>query len=331
MRKLLAFALLLLPLVSGQVFYKTNSTGSAGGGSTGAQFRIIVIQDTQHMFSSGLGGTPDMMRSAVTWIVANNPAAVLIVGDVVDGHCLDTMAWDSAGVVYAPLIASGIPYVAVTGNHDGLAGQGCADIDSTFDLLFNTTDYESNDWYGGNYGGGTNAANTFSFITIPNGQKFILIGLEFFPRAAVVSWAESLLTAYPNHTGILVNHDMMWNNGWSTNGLVLYDSLKSNENLDFFFAGHFDALMNTPDESGQPHWQKSYSGGTITTMLANWQNDALGGSGIIYIVDFDTGRETVRTRAYSPHFDSLLADSIGTMWGRPTGYTLDWTPFEGHY
>ncbi|MCH7548435.1 MAG: metallophosphoesterase [Candidatus Krumholzibacteriota bacterium] len=337
---LCVFAFVCLDM-QGQLFI-AGDTYAQGGGPAGpdSTFVIMVIPDTQEMFSTGHGnnGTPQMAYDMFDWIVTQQPDFIIHVGDIVDSGCSDINGWLRADTAFQKIKNADLPFAAIPGNHDIY---GCANGDSSFNQILGPGDFVGKPYYGGHidepdaFAGTENNTNNFSFFNTQYGQQFIVIGIQENPTATQMHWADSLLVAHPNHTGIVFTHDVLFKvgttepNGWSSQGIVLYDTLKSNRNLDFIFAGHYDHRARRQD---------TFLGATITSIQINWQSDVLGGSGFVGIATFDARQNFVRITGYSAFLDSTIGnENEGTESVMPPGtftgpdvYQLTWVPKKGH-
>jgi hypothetical protein len=56
------------------------------------------------------------------------------------------------------------------------------------------------------------ASNTAHVVTI-NGRQWLILGLEFWPRDAVVTWADGLLTTHASKSAIIVTHECVTHTG----------------------------------------------------------------------------------------------------------------------
>ena len=335
----LAMCSLLALLFYGQSFVTGDGyTVNGGAQSPESTFTIMVIPDTQKMMTEVSGGTRAMVYEMYDWIVTQRPEFVIHVGDIVNNGCQDRDAWEVADTAFAKLRAAELHFAAVPGNHDV---NGCANGDSSFNLILGPANFAGRSYYGGHidepdaFGGTENNTNNFSFLDTKYGQQFIIIGIQDLPTATQLHWADSLLVAHPGHTGIVFTHDTLFKvgtiepNGWSSQGVVLYDSLKSNRNLDFIFAGHFDHRARRQD---------TFLGATITTIQMNWQSDVLGGSGFVGIAEFNAHLNYVNISAYSAFLDSSIGNELEGTPSVQTSttsigsdvYRLDWLPEKGH-
>ena len=96
-----------------------------------------------------------------------------------------------------------VPYVLVPGNHDTDATRNGL-IDSYFTPA-------TMPWITGTMADGQ-IENNFTLVDI-GPQKWLVLGLEFGPRDAVMTWADAVLKAYPNLPAIIVTHAYLYEEG----------------------------------------------------------------------------------------------------------------------
>ena len=137
--------------------------------------------------------------------------------------------------------------------------------------------------------------------------------LEYYPRQAVLDWADSVAgqAQYADHTAVLLTHsfigsaDQRWNvapdeyPGMEGNdGPEMWNELvKVNGNFEMTFNGHIggDQIGYRVDEND--------AGVDVHQMLLNSQFETNAGNGWLRVVEFLEDGQTARIRTYSPHFD----------------------------
>jgi hypothetical protein len=126
--------------------------------------------------------------------------AVLFGGDMTDDA--DTKAAEQATFISAIGNLSAIPHLAAIGNHDYNAGTRVA---TTFNADFTQAYYTGKSWWDGGFYEAGHSENSYLLRTI-GGADYIFLDLEYFPRDAVVAWADALLTTYASRTAIIMTH-----------------------------------------------------------------------------------------------------------------------------
>lgn len=114
--------------------------------------------------------------------------------------------WIRADVMKDTIQAAGIPFLAVPGNHDY---DGAGSVAENRAAGYFTTRYATQGT--GRYEDGR--GDNWYYLFSSSGQDFIVLGLEFGPRQAVVDWASALLTTYASRKAIMVTHAYMYDDG----------------------------------------------------------------------------------------------------------------------
>jgi hypothetical protein len=238
--------------------YKPNTKSDVGILSTGSDFCIAVIPDTQYYTAGVSGGTDAMFNAQVNWIVNNRVAEnikyVIHLGDVTDHGDNVALEWTKAWTALQPLetiagLTGGLPYGVAVGNHDQTPNTG-------FPLTCTTTRYNSyygrshfagRTYYGGNLdGSGSNNNDSHYDLFSGGGLDFIVIYLEYDGQntahtTTMNNWAYTLLGTYASRKGIVVTHNMVGNGDpapFSVQGQSIYTKLKTRANLVMMLGGH---------------------------------------------------------------------------------------------
>jgi hypothetical protein len=125
-----------------------------------------------------------------------------------------------------------------------------------------------------------------------------------------INWADGILKQYPDRRGIVVSHCILakqlkdqYNIGEFDGssmedelpGYRIYHSLKDNPNLFLMLCGHY-----CPDGgTGEYRRSDTYSGNTIHTVLANYQNFKNGGDGWFRILTFKPSENKIYFYTFS--------------------------------
>ncbi len=175
------------------------------------------------------------------------------------------------------------------------------------------------------------------------GRTWLVLSLEFSPRPEVVAWGNGVLTAHAHLPAILLTHAYLYSdnarydhvgrecnfgddcvnpnppganpqcwNPWcylgGADGQMLWDSLVSvHSNVHFVFSGH--VANPAPHQAGRLLSIRP-DGSVCHQIMADYQGDALGGSGYLRLVRFWPDG-TVRVRTFSPYLppeNALLTD-----------------------
>lgn len=277
---------------------------------------VVILPDTQYYASS----RPEVFTQQTTWIVAQRPlldiAAVLHVGDVVDG---DTPAQWARASASLRLLDGVVPYVLVPGNHD---------TDGNRNTRMN--DYFSRKtmpWITGTMVEGR-IENSYALLDI-GPMRWLVLGLEFGPRDSVVAWADTVLKSYPTTPAMLVTHAYLYHDGTrydaaspspqlflpqgynftpsegSNDGEMLWQKLVlPNPNVRMVFSGHDTGWARL--SSARP------DGSVVHQMLSDYQWWGDGGPefgfGWLRVLRLDYARRTLEVQTYSPYLQSYLTD-----------------------
>ena len=309
---------------AGTVSTDADST-DAGGADWGPiapnSFTVVVLPDTQYYSSS----YPDIFPAQTGWIVAQksarNIAVVLHEGDIVDGAG-DPAQWTVANSSMRLLDSALVPYVLVPGNHDTDANRA--------GLIDNYFAPATMPWITGTMTAGQ-IENNYALVDI-GPQKWLVLGLEFGPRDAVLTWADGVLKANWTLPAIIVTHAYLYGDGTRYNfaadgttqsfipqvynytpkegindGEEIWQKLiVPNPNVRLVFCGHDNgaARLTSLRADGKP----------VHQMLADYQwlyagtADDRGGSGYLRVLEFDYGKKEIRVQTYSPYLDQFMTD-----------------------
>jgi hypothetical protein len=198
-------------------------------------------------------------------------------------------------------LLEGIPYGVCVGNHDQ-SPLGDADGTTTFyNQYFGVNRFGSRGYYGGHYG--SNNDNWYDLFSA-GGMDFIAVSFEYdtSPDAAVLTWADNLLTTYSNRRAIVLSH-FICNTGnpgtFGVQGQAIYNALKGHANLFLMLCGHVP---------GEGRRQDTFNGNTIYTLLSDYQSRTNGGNGWLRIMEFSPAQNVIRVKTYSPWLDQYEAD-----------------------
>jgi hypothetical protein len=291
-------------------FYGRTTTSVAG-----PDFSIVGLPDTQYYSGELNGGTNSIFQSQTNWITANrvarNIAYVATLGDCVEhgdngGNDIEWQrAAASLGILETPVtgLPAGMPYGVTVGNHDQ-SPNGNPDGATTvfYNQYFGESRFLGRPYYGGHYG--ANNDNWYDLFTA-SGMDFIVISLEYDPTpdAAVISWADNLLTAYGNRRAIILSHNLAGTGNpaaFSAQGQATYDALKSHSNLFLMLCGHVP---------GEGRRQDTFGGNTVNTVMSDYQSRTNGGNGWLRIMEFSPANNVIRVKTYTPWLDQFEADA----------------------
>jgi hypothetical protein len=293
---------------------------------------MVVLPDTQYYAST----YPSVFTGQADFIVSKkdelNIAAVLHVGDLVDSDVPEQ--WTVANSAMRELDTI-VPYVVVPGNHDyGSAGRKS--------MINNYFAPASMPWVTGTMTPGQ-IENNYALVDI-GPQKWLVLGLEFGPRDAVLVWANQVLKdpRYVNYPVIIVTHAYLHSDGSRYDIKVGgTDSAKSNYQLYNPQSYGYTAAEGIND--GEELWQKLIlpnsnvrlvfcghmtgwarltsvrpDGTRVHQILSDyqWLEGKNFGFGYLRVVQLDYDAKKIHVRTFSPFLNAPLEDD-------PNQFTLD--------
>ena len=292
-----------------------------------APVTVVVLPDTQYYSSSH----PDIFPAQTGWIVkqksASNIAVVLHVGDLVDGPG-DPAQWTVANSSMR-LMDGVLPYVLVPGNHD--TDLGNKDPEARRQGPINSYFAPATmPWITGTMDPGQ-IENNYALVDI-GPQKWLVLGLEFGPRDATLTWADGVLRANWTLPAIIVTHAYLFEDGTRYN--IAVSGLDNTQpNFQRYIPQVYQFTPKEGINDGEAIWQKLIvpnpnvrlvfcghdngaarltslraDGSPVHQMLSDYQADTLGGSGYLRVLEFDYGKKEIRVQTYSPYLDLSATD-----------------------
>jgi hypothetical protein len=277
-------------------------------------FSIVVLPDTQNEAQF----FPQVLNSEIQWIVTNRTAlniqAVLGEGDIVNDGA-STAQQQNADAAVRLLDSAEIPYLLAIGNHDYDAASPKASRSVTgFNQWFGPARYAVKPYYKGNFPTGSNE-NFYGVISI-GGKNFLLMALEYYPRAAAISWASSILQANPDKEAIIVTHNYEFVDGTresrcdtqdmptgNATGDDMWATLRKLPNVIMVLNGHLTNAQSA-------HRTDIADTGTLVDeMFVNYQTFPNGGDGWLRILTFHPSTNTITAQTFSPFLNQFNTDA----------------------
>lgn len=261
-------------------------------------FTIIALPDTQFYAMD----YPETGLAQTRWIMENkdklNIVAVAHLGDSVH-MAEDLRQWQNADS-FMQILGSDLPFGLSVGNHDQYPlDDPEGDSTKSFNTYFGVDEFAGRPYYGGHYG----MNNDNSYILFDVGEiKFVMLFLESDdnPNSEVLDWAKDVLNQNSDRLGILVVHSLLYADGrWTTEGYPIFQHLKNASNLRLMLGGHIPGEARRTD---------TVDGVTIHSILSDYQEDEMGGNGMLRILTFDPAANKLSVQTYSPTVDQYLAD-----------------------
>lgn len=283
-------------------------------------FTVAVLPDTQHYSEK----YPATFLAQTEWIAkerkTRNIAFVLHLGDITNRNT--PAEWRNAAKALAVLDEAGVPYAFCPGNHDYSDGGLCKDRTTLLNDHLPLKLFQSRPTFGGTYDKEPDRMeNSFHLFTAGD-RNFLVLALEFGPRADVIRWANGVARQHAKREAILITHALIyhddtrynwqkfgteqrWNphaypvakatNDDVADGEELWDRLISkHENFILTLNGHVlvDGLgrVTTATPAGR----------TVPQLLVNFQMRPKGGDGWMRLLEFKADKKTVEVIDYSP-------------------------------
>jgi uncharacterized repeat protein (TIGR01451 family) len=267
--------------------------GRVKNGPAGADFTLIAIPDPQLYAKS----YPSIYNAQMNWVVANKTTSnikyVLSLGDNVDSSSTYPGEFTTATTAWDILTTGGVPYGLTLGNHDGAPSST-----TNFNTAFGTR-ISTQLTYGGRPDGASDYDNTYATFSA-SGMDFIVLFIEYDNSmtitSPVITWADGILAANQTKRAIVVTHDLLSGNNFTTQANAIYEALKDNPNLFLMLGGHLD-------ETGMK--TNVYDGRTVYGLRSDYQSVDSSQSGYLRIMHFSPTDNMIHITTYSPNQDKF--------------------------
>jgi hypothetical protein len=279
-----------------------------------ADFSVVLLPDTQYYSES----YPTIFTQQTRWIVNNrstwNIQFVIGEGDIVNTPS-NNFEWVNADASIKVLDNAGMPYVLAIGNHDYDDILPSARGTTAYNKWFGIARYSKHPWYLGHLD--TTNENFYATFTV-NGQRYIVMALEYYPRDSALSWAESVMQANSDAKVLVVTHSFLFTDGTrgdicDTNNMrgttgrnaetSWEETLKDQANLQLVVSGHL-VTTNSAHRS-----DLGTNRNLVNQIFTNFQNWTHGGNGYLRILKFRPSLNTIEVYTYSPTLNNFLTDS----------------------
>lgn len=239
-------------------------------------------------------------------------------GDLVQNGNANASEWVIADAAFDILDAGAVPYLVAIGNHDyddQAVTRGATSFNANFPQVRFTGQAG---WSGGFFETG-HSENSYWIKTIGNATYLFMV-LEYGPRAAVIAWANTILTNNSDKTCILVTHSYMYRDNTRTgtgdqynpknnladaeDGEDLWNNLvKLHDNIIWVQSGH----DITGDDGAAFRTDLSNGGQIVNQVLANYQDFTNGGDGFLRLLTFNPATKSIQVQTYSPLLGMFLS------------------------
>lgn len=215
-----------------------------------------------------------------------------------------------------------LPYVFCPGNHDYSVGGSCKDRTTLLTDYLPVSRYRDRPTFGGTYDKEPGRMENSYHLFTANDRKFLVLALEFGPRADVVRWANEVASKHDDREAILITHAFIYfddtryhwkkygaNQKWNphaygvakatrddvADGEELWENLiAKHENFVLTLNGHVlgDGLGRVTT--------RTPGGREVHQVLVNYHMRPKGGDGWLRLLEFRADGKTVETYDYSP-------------------------------
>lgn len=282
-------------------------------------FTFAVLPDTQHYAEK----YPETFTAQTAWLAAQRGprriAGVFHLGDITNRNT--AAEWTNARASLQRLTDANLPCCLVPGNHDYGPGGNGSDRTSLFDEYFPVANRRQRPEWGGCYDREpASGANTFQLLEAA-GRRFLVLGLEFGPRADVVRWANEVVADHPDREVVVLTHAYVYHDdtrfdwqrygkkqAWNPHvygmakasqqdvhdGQQLWDALVSRQrNVILAISGHVlgDGLGRVVTAAADER--------EVPQLLVNFQMRPNGGDGWLRLIEMRADG-TAQTYDYSP-------------------------------
>ena len=203
-------------------------------------YSMIVIPDQQilsHYYNDALLGM-------YQWIADNrekeNIQIVMNVGDMAD-NCGNLDQWQITRDAL-DLLPDDLPFIAAPGNHDYDTNSGWNKGYGVREQLTLMNQYLPRSLFEGypteiGFFDETNSANQWQAFRV-NGNKYLVIALEYVPQDDVIAWANQVAQEHSDHQIIVVTHSYVGNTGNLDQPKLWNDFVSKHDNVIMAFSGH---------------------------------------------------------------------------------------------
>jgi hypothetical protein len=270
-------------LVVAIVFLLAGNLAAAG---EPASFSVVLLPDTQNYSEK----FPATYLVQTLWIKdlasRGNVEFVIHLGDIVQTSTVEK-EWQVADRAQRVLDGA-VPYSVLPGNHDGAPGDT-----GLYNKYFPSQRFEDHAWYGGGKDGKND--NNYCFFQAA-GMEFMVLSLEYNPRAETLQWANEIVASHPAHRVIVATHSYLTPQGRNAPGNTIFEQLiRRHENIFLVVAGHVLGVhhQTSTNDAGRP----------VHEVLCDYQGFPNGGDGWLQTLRFVPGEDKIYVEAYSPLLD----------------------------
>lgn len=220
-------------------------------------YSFAVVGDTQTITISG---QPENLSNIYNWILDNKEDKkiefVMGLGDITDANA--DYEWENAKTEISKMNGI-IPYTVVRGNHDSVA---------KINTYFGTEAYigqfkDGAEYYGFYADNEADIRNSYRTFTTSNGDKWLVMTLDFGPYDDVLTWADAVLSdeTFADHKVVITTHAYLYKNG------TTLDASEDGAATGYAYDGDSVAKVATNED---PNWAElTNNGDDIYTKLVS--------------------------------------------------------------
>jgi 3',5'-cyclic AMP phosphodiesterase CpdA len=280
-------------------------------------YSFVLLPDTQG-YSLGF---PEIFLAQTRYVVSRARALdvrfVFHLGDIVDNNT--DREWERARDALS-LLDGVVPLALVPGNHDYGPHGNASTRETPLNRFFDYAKVSAAPTFGGAFEPGK-LDNVYQLFSA-GGRDYVVLGLEWGPRNAVLEWANGVMARHPERFGILVTHAYLTDENVRADhkkprkryhnphdyrtpppvndGEEIWNKLVRRQRFVFVFSGH-----ELGDGAGY-RVDRTERGTRCHQFLANYQMRHQGGEGYLRVLEFLADGRSVRVHAYSPFHDRML-------------------------
>ncbi len=227
-------------------------------------------------------------------------------GDLTDTNT--ETEWDRVKTQYDRLNGI-VPYTLIRGNHDITKNNSAL----LYDQYFSVPGEYYYDYIKSNGGMFSDSTTTDTYVTFSVGDvDYVILNLDFGASDDVLTWADGILTQFPEHRAIIVTHGYLASDGnrltadysgapstyistWNDADVMWDNLIRKHENIDLVACGHVgvDHIIYSKDTGD--------NGNIVHQMLSDTQyvDRKILGAGIVTLMHFTEDGRYARVEHYS--------------------------------
>lgn len=299
---------------------QADDTGQSAPAFVPGSWTLVIVPDIQNYSTI----YPGLLELQMRWIVDNRKTSAIAYvvqnGDLTNYNRV--FEWQRADKAFGLLDAAEVPYAIVPGNHDYSENGLTKDRTTLMNNYFPPKRFKKQRSFGGVME--SNHIENSYHLFKANGQKWLIVGLEFGPRDVTLEWANKLLEKYSDRKAIIFTHAYLYDVNsvrydWAKNGgrqdwnphsygmaggvndaeEMWQKLIKKNSNVVMVISGH----VCHPDHGLGYQVSTGDHGNRVNEMAVDYQSLDIGGGAWLRLLEFQPDGKTVQVKSYSPLYD----------------------------